>query len=126
MSNSGNNQEILDSENAAQRQPQNMFPQQQEMPSMHFGGDTIKIISLEGHEIEVPDRIRQMCRRINQKIFKTDIKQVYLSLIAKYCEQMHYTKNTTTLQFPLSMNNLEDNTGAVQEMEYIKDYIEDF
>ena len=67
-----------------------------------------------------------MCRRINSKIFKTDIKQVHLSLIANYCEQMHYTKNTTTLQFPLSMNNLEDNTGAVQEIVYIKEYVEDF
>jgi REP element-mobilizing transposase RayT len=120
--------ELLASE--AQRQDPSVHYQQQ-MPSVHFGGEqiqpnTIKIISLEGHEIEQPYRITQMCRRINAKIFRTDIKQDHLALIVDYCEQMHYVKNTTTLQFPLSMNNLEDNTGAVQEMQYIKEYVEDF
>lgn len=53
--------EILASEDQARGQEHSQqYPQQ--MPSVHFGGDqmqpnTIKLISLEGHEIEQPYRI---------------------------------------------------------------------
>lgn len=57
---------------------------------------------------------------------KTPIVYKHLKIIVSYCEANHYSKTSTSLQFPLAMNNLQDNHYINNDWPFIKEYSEDF
>jgi hypothetical protein len=77
-----------------------------------------------------------MCRAIlvnvtrtndQRLVLYTDIGNLQLSMILQYCQNKTYSKTTSSISFPLPQNELSENPGIKsQDLELIKDVIEDF